>query len=76
MASEYHRGDMEIQEQVSTYHLFVSLAKWGSLTFAALLVFLVLWFCTATGFLGSAAVGGVIAVAGYFILREHGEPAH
>ena len=76
MASEYHRGDMEIHEQVSTYHLFVSLAKWGSLALAALLVFLVLWFCTATGFMGSTAIGVVIAAAGYFVLREHGEPAH
>ena len=76
MASEYHRGDMEIQEQVSTYHLFVSMAKWGSLALAAFLIFIVLWFCTATGFMGSAAVGVVIAVAGFFVLREHGEPAH
>ena len=76
MASEYHRGDMEINEQVSTYHLFVSMAKWGSLALAAFLIFIVLWFCTATGFFGSAAVGFVIAVAGYFVLREHEEPAH
>jgi len=76
MASEYHRGDMEINEQVSTYHLFVSMAKWGSLALAAFLIFIVLWFCTATGFLGSAAVGAVIAVAGFFVLREHEEPAH
>ena len=41
-----------------------------------LLIFLVLWFCTATGFMGSAAVGVVVAVGGYFVLREHGEPAH
>jgi hypothetical protein len=76
MASEYHRGDMEIHEQVSTYHLFISLAKWGSLALAAFLIFIVLWFCTATGFFGSAAVGAVIAVAGFFVLREHDEPAH
>ena len=76
MASEYHRGDMEINEQVSTYHLFVSMAKWGSLALAAFLIFIVLWFCTATGVLGSAAVGAVIAVAGFFVLREHEEPAH
>ncbi|KRB40413.1 aa3-type cytochrome c oxidase subunit IV [Phenylobacterium sp. Root700] len=76
MASEYHRGDMEIQEQASTYRLFVSLAKWGSLAIAAFLIFITLWFCTATGFLGSAAVGLVLAVGGFIVMREHGEPAH
>lgn len=77
MASEYHRGDMDIHEQTSTYHLFVMLAKWGSLALAALLIFLVLAFCTQTSFLGSLAVGVIVSVAGYFVLREHGgEDAH
>lgn len=44
MASDYHRGDMDIHEQTATYHLFVLLTKWGSLALAALLVFLVLAF--------------------------------
>ncbi|KQW70905.1 cytochrome C oxidase subunit IV [Phenylobacterium sp. Root77] len=77
MASEYHRGEMEIQEQTSTYHLFVMLTKWGSLALTALLVFLVLAFCTPTSFFGSLAVGVIIAVGGYFVLREHGgDDAH
>lgn len=77
MASEYHRGDMDIHEQTSTYHLFVMLAKWGSLALAALLIFLVLAFCTPTSFLGSLAVGVIVSVAGYFVLREHpSEDAH
>ena len=77
MASEYHRGDMDIHEQTSTYHLFVMLTKWGSLALTALLVFLVLAFCTPTSFLGSLAVGVVIAVGGLFVLREHGgDDAH
>jgi hypothetical protein len=77
MASDYHRGDMDIQEQAATYHLFVMMSKWGSLALAALLVFLVLVFCTPTGFFGSLIVGVVISVAGWFVLREHGgEDAH
>ena len=43
----------------------------GSLALAALLVFLVLVFCTPTGFFGSLIVGVVISVAGWFVLREH-----
>lgn len=73
MASEYHRGDMDIHEQTSTYHLFVMLAKWGSLALAALLIFLVLAFCTQTSFFGSLAVGVIVAIGGYFVLREHGD---
>jgi len=76
MASEYHRGDMDIEEQTSTYHLFVNLAKWGSLALAALLIFITLWFCTATGFLGSFAVGLIVSVGGFLVMREHGEPGH
>lgn len=73
MASEYHRGDMDIHEQVSTYHLFVMMAKWGSLAMAALLVFLVLVFCTPTSFIGAAIVGAVIAVGGVLVLKEKGD---
>jgi hypothetical protein len=77
MASEYHRGEMDIHEQTASYHLFVMMAKWGSLALAAALVFLVLLFCTPTGFFGSLIVGVVIAIGGFLVLREHGgEDAH
>ncbi|MBP7701628.1 MAG: aa3-type cytochrome c oxidase subunit IV [Phenylobacterium sp.] len=77
MASEYHRGDMDIHEQTSTYHLFVMLTKWGSLALAALLVFLVLVFCTPTSFVGALAVGVIMSVGGFLVLREHGgDDAH
>ena len=36
MASEYHRGEMDISEQVATFNLFNGLTKWGSLGLAAL----------------------------------------
>ena len=51
MASEYHRGEMDISEQAATYGVFMLLTKWGSLALAAALVLLVLWFCTPAGFL-------------------------
>lgn len=76
MASEYHRGDMDVHEQTATYHLFVMMAKWGSLALAALLIFLVLAFCTQTSFLGSLGVGVIVAVGGFFVLREHGDEEH
>ncbi len=50
-ASDYHRGEMDIQEQVSTFHLVMGMTKWGSLILAAFLLFVVIWFCTKAGFL-------------------------
>ncbi|MDP3855498.1 aa3-type cytochrome c oxidase subunit IV [Phenylobacterium sp.] len=76
MASDHHRGDMDIQEQTSTYHVFVSMAKWGSLALAALLITITLWFCTDTGFVASFAVGLIVSVGGFLVMREHGSPEH
>ena len=70
MASEYHRGEMEIQEQTSTYELFMGLTKWGSLGIAVLLLTITLWFCTATGFFGSFAAGFVFLAVGILALRS------
>ncbi|WP_421933153.1 aa3-type cytochrome c oxidase subunit IV [Phenylobacterium sp.] len=76
MASEYHRGDMDISEQVATFNLFNGLTKWGSLVMAALLLLLVLWFCTPAGFLGAFISAAVLAGLGVVFLREKPEAAH
>ncbi|MET0274938.1 MAG: aa3-type cytochrome c oxidase subunit IV [Phenylobacterium sp.] len=75
-ASDYHRGEMDIQEQVSTFHLVMGMTKWGSLALAAMLLFLVLWFCTSTGFLGAFAAGAIVLALGIVILREGKKDAH
>jgi hypothetical protein len=67
---DYHRGEMNIDEHTSTYALFMKLTKWGSLYLAALLMTLVLWFCTATGFLGAIITGLVMLVLGTLVLGE------
>ena len=71
-ASDYHRGDMDIHEQVSTFHLVMNLTKWGSLVLAALLLLLVLWFCTGAGFMGGLFSGVVVFVLGALFLRSGG----
>jgi len=71
-ASEYHRGEMDIHEQVSTFHLVMNITKWGSLVLAALLLTLVLWFCTGAGFLAGAISGIVGMVLGILLLRGGG----
>lgn len=70
MASEYHRGDMDISEQVATFNLFNGLTKWGSLSIAAMMVLLVMWFCTPAGFVAGFISAAVLTVLGVVFLRE------
>jgi hypothetical protein len=72
---DYHRGEMDIHEQQSTFHGFSLLTKWGSLIFAVGTLFLTLWFCTDAGFLGALISSAVLGVIGFLVLREK-KPAH
>jgi hypothetical protein len=76
MASEYHRGEMDISEQVATFHLFNGMTKWGSLALAALLVLLVLWFCTPAGFLAGFVSAVIVTAIGIVVLREKPDAGH
>jgi hypothetical protein len=76
MASEYHRGEMDIEEQVSTFHAFNLMTKWGSLALAVSLLMTTLWFCTKAGFLGGLITGVVVLAVGVLVLREKKKPAH
>ena len=69
-ASDYHRGEMDISEQQSTFHLVMGITKWGSLFLAALLLLLVIWFCTPNGFLPGFIAAIVIAAVGVVLLRS------
>jgi hypothetical protein len=75
-ASTYHRGDQDIHEQVETFHLVMNITKWGSLTLAALVLFLVLWFCTPAGFLSGLISAAVVAVLGFIVLRSKPDAGH
>ncbi|HEX4195818.1 MAG TPA: aa3-type cytochrome c oxidase subunit IV [Caulobacteraceae bacterium] len=69
-ASDYHRGEMDIHAQRSTFESVMTASKWATLAVIAGVAFLTLWFCTAAGF-GSALVTAIIIVAlGVFFLRE------
>jgi hypothetical protein len=76
MASEYHRGEMDIQEQESTFHAFNLMTKWGSLAIAVSLLLVTLWFCTKAGFLGGLITSLVVLAVGILVLREKKKPAH
>jgi len=75
-ASDYHRGDMDIHEQVDTFKLVMNMTKWGSLTLASLLLFLVMWFCTPAGFVSGLISGGVVAAIGFVLLRSKPDAGH
>lgn len=68
--SDYVHGSQEISEQVSTFHVFVLLAKWGSLAVAVVLLFLTLWFGPGGNFFTAVIAAGVLAVAGWWFLHE------
>ena len=69
-ASEYHRGEMDIHEQVSTFHLVMNITKWGALFVAVGVLTATLWFCTGAGFVGGAGTGLVVLIVGIVFLRE------
>lgn len=74
-AEAYQRGSMTIEEQTSTWHLVQNLLSWGSLSIAALLLFLVIWFQPGGSFIGGFLAGAVVFVAGFFFLKS-GSKSH
>jgi hypothetical protein len=75
-AADYHRGEMDIHEQKTTYLGFLAMSKWGSLALAVVLVWAVMCFCTKAGFLGSAAAAFILLVVGVLALRSKPQPGH
>jgi hypothetical protein len=75
-AGDYHRGEMDIHEQVSTYRAFLMLAKWGSLVMAVGILFFALLFSTETGIVGSFVSAVVLLAVGFVLLRSKPKAAH
>jgi hypothetical protein len=77
---EYNRGDMIIDEQQSTYHVFMGLTKWGSLAVVAVVLWASLAFAAGAGVINATLITAVLVVVGVFLLREKstnpGNPAH
>jgi hypothetical protein len=68
--SDYHRGDMDIHEQATTFHAFIGLTKWGSLALTACLSAMVIWFCTPMGFISGLVALVAITAGGIVLLRD------
>ncbi len=75
-ASHYTHGEMDIRQNQASFHVFVLMAKWGSLAVAVGVLFFTLLFCTEVGFLGAAIPALVVLVAGIALLREKRGAAH
>ena len=74
---DYTHGEMDIHQNQSSFHVFMQLAKWGTLLTVAMVIFLVSWFCTTAGFLGGLILGVAVLVIGIVALREkRGAGAH
>jgi hypothetical protein len=72
--TEYHRGEMDIHAQQSTYAAVMTGSKWASLVIVVGVLFFTLWFCTQAGFFSALVSAVVVAVLGGFLLRSR--PAH
>jgi hypothetical protein len=67
---------MDIHEQVATFHLVMGITKWGCVALAAVIAWLVLWFCTGAGFVSGLITAVVIVALGVTLLRSKPEGGH
>jgi hypothetical protein len=68
--SEYHRGDMDIHAQQSTFRAVMVASKWSCLALAAGITFFTLLFCTTAGFFSAFITAVIIIALGVAFLRE------
>ena len=69
---DYHRGEMPVDGQKSTYMLFNGMVHWCGLGVAALVAFLVIWLCAHAGFFPALLVAAVIMGVAVFLNRKPG----
>jgi hypothetical protein len=74
--SDYHRGDMDIAEQKTTFHGFIAMSKWGSLVIAVTILFWTLLLCAKAGLFQSVLAAVVVTALGIFLLREKRGSGH
>lgn len=72
--ADHQHGEMPSQEQAHTYKDVMGLIHWGGLVIACLVLFLVLWFCTPTGFIPCAVLTVILGGAGTAYLLTHKPP--
>ncbi|MFT4912431.1 MAG: putative membrane protein [Brevundimonas sp.] len=73
-AHAYVHGSQAIDEQKATFGLFITLAKWGSLVIAALVLALTIAFQPGGSIMGGIVAGVVMLAVGILALKA--KPAH
>lgn len=63
MASEYQRGDMEIDEQENTFSSFMGMSVWFGGFTAVIVLWLALTFATGTGWMVATIISTIVGVA-------------
>lgn len=63
-------AEMDYEEHRKTYSVFISLAKYGSLVVAALLIAMAFGFFTSAGFFSSLFLFIIVCAAGWYLLRD------
>jgi small-conductance mechanosensitive channel len=61
-------AEMDYEQHEQTYHLFLNLAKYGTIFCVALLVAMAFGFFTPAGFISSLILFIIILAAGSFLL--------
>jgi len=62
-------ASMDYVEHEKTYHMFLNLAKYGTLVCVALLASMAFGFFTAAGLISSTILFALICLVGSFLLR-------
>jgi len=62
-------AEMDYPEHEKTYHLFLVLARYGSMHIIALLIAMAVGFFTSAGFFTAFVVFVVLSILGYFLLK-------
>ena len=75
-AQDYHRGEMKIDAQASTFHGFIGLIKWSSLAIATAVLFLSVWLCAHANFFQALIVAVIVMAIGIVLLKEKPSAGH
>ena len=63
MASEYHRGEMDVSEQSETFSRFIGLSIWFSGYLALTVLWLTLTFATSLGWMIATIATVIVGIA-------------
>ena len=69
MASEYHRGDMDVSEQEHTFSSFMGMSVWFGGFTAVVVLWLALTFATGMGWMVATIVAAIVGIVMGIVLK-------